>query len=271
MLSGIEGQQEIIQAILNQTPFCVGKLGANECSALHNILKEPYGKVPFELKTNAGVFPLNSETLFQFKEEYKSSIQEVNLLLKWADKWGESEILNYLNYQGKLSNESKCYEPFFVKDNWTNYLKDKKVLVITSHSHTVESQYPKLSQIWNQTLFKDNFKLTLLKAPFQPQFEQFHNSWLETLNWLKTCVNQANFDVLIVGAGAYGLPLAVEAKKKGKVGIHIGGAIQLLFGIKGKRWDNREDFIKLTNNHWVRPLPEDIPKNKEFIEGGCYW
>lgn len=271
MLSGVEGQQRIIQAIQNQTPFCVGKLGANECSALHKILKESYDEVPFGLKTNAGVFPLTIEILLQFKKEYTSSITQTDLLLQWADKWGESEILRYLKYQGELSNEFKCYEPFFIEDNWTNYLKDKKVLVITSHSHTVESQYPKLSQIWNQTLFKDNFELTLLKAPFQPQFEQFHNSWSETLNWLKTNVNEADFDVLVVGAGAYGLPLAAEAKKMGKVGIHIGGSIQLLFGIKGNRWTSREDFNKLINNHWINPLPEDTPKNKESIEGGCYW
>ena len=75
-------------------------------------------------------------------------------------------------------------------------------------------------------------------------------------------MHEAEFDVLIVGAGAYGLPLAAEAKRMGKVGIHIGGAIQILFGILGHRWETEhvEQFGPLFNDHWVRPFPVTISK-----------
>ena len=45
------------------------------------------------------------------------------------------------------------------------------------------------------------------------------------------------FDVAIIGCGAYGMPLAAMLKQAGKQAIHLGGATQLLFGIKGKRWE----------------------------------
>jgi len=27
----------------------------------------------------------------------------------------------------------------------------------------------------------------------------------------------------------------------------------------------------MMNEHWVRPLPEETPKQNKKVEGGCYW
>jgi len=53
----------------------------------------------------------------------------------------------------------------------------------------------------------------------------------------------------------------------------LAGATQLLFGIKGKRW---EEFIvwpyaNLFNEHWVRPGIKEKPKNANIVEDACYW
>jgi hypothetical protein len=53
----------------------------------------------------------------------------------------------------------------------------------------------------------------------------------------------------------------------GKSAIHLGGEMQLLFGIKGKRWENSNIY----NSAWTRPDPEDTPINANSIEDGCYW
>ena len=45
-----------------------------------------------------------------------------------------------------------------------------------------------------------------------------------------------DFDTAIIGCGAYGFPLAAKLKAAGKQAFHMGGATQLLFGIKGSRW-----------------------------------
>ena len=36
--------------------------------------------------------------------------------------------------------------------------------------------------------------------------------------------------------------VSARLKKAGKKTIHLGGSTQILFGIKGKRWDSRENF-----------------------------
>jgi hypothetical protein len=72
---------------------------------------------------------------------------------------------------------------------------------------------------------------------------------------MKAVIDGKDFDVAIIGCGAYGFPLAAHLKRLGKKAIYMGGATQLLFGIKGKRWDNYRLISNFFNEHWVRPSP----------------
>ena len=83
-------------------------------------------------------------------------------------------------------------------------------------------------------------------------------------------VMKYDFDVAIIGCGAYGMPLAAKIKNGGKIAIHLGGATQLLFGIKGARWDHHP-LSRMYNEHWTRPAEEETPKASQLIEGACYW
>ena len=51
--------------------------------------------------------------------------------------------------------------------------------------------------------------------------------------------------------------------------LSMGGATQLLFGIKGARWDNSTGWRY--NEYWVRPDESEQCKNQSIVEGGCYW
>ena len=82
---------------------------------------------------------------------------------------------------------------------------------------------------------------------------------------------EIDFDIAIIGCGAYGFPLAAHVKRKGKQAIHMGGATQILFGIKGNRWEEHDIISKLFNEHWIRPNKNETPKNSGNIEDACYW
>ena len=75
----------------------------------------------------------------------------------------------------------------------------------------------------------------------------------------------------LLGCGAYGLPLAAAIKGMGRPVLQLGGALQLLFGIRGRRWEAMPPFAALMNEHWVRPLPEETPVAADKVDGGCYW
>ena len=85
-------------------------------------------------------------------------------------------------------------------------------------------------------------------------------------------INAIDFDIAIIGCGAYGMPLAAHVKRIGKKAVHLGGQTQLLFGIKGKRWETGHDKIKsMFNEHWVYPSNDERPKNFISVESGAYW
>ena len=97
---------------------------------------------------------------------------------------------------------------------------------------------------------------------------------------MKTRIDATDYDVALIGCGAYGFPLAAHAKRMGKQSVHLGGALQLLFGIKGKRWENpnygeRElgngSYLQLINETWVRPSDQDKPATADQVEEACYW
>ena len=51
----------------------------------------------------------------------------------------------------------------------------------------------------------------------------------------------------------------------------MGADVQLLFGIKGNRWDGTAVSEKLYNDYWVYPGEEYKPKSYMSVENGCYW
>jgi hypothetical protein len=63
----------------------------------------------------------------------------------------------------------------------------------------------------------------------------------------------------------------------GKIGIQIGGSIQLFFGILGGRWDSTEaykNWNQIFNEHWIRPLDSDKPNSRNkfaFETNFAYW
>lgn len=95
-------------------------------------------------------------------------------------------------------------------------------------------------------------------------------------------MDKSEYDVCILGCGAYGFPLAAYAKRQGKQAIHLGGVSQLLFGITGRRWLNpmhgverwglpKGFYVNLMNEHWIRPDATTKPKDSDKVEGNCYW
>ena len=91
---------------------------------------------------------------------------------------------------------------------------------------------------------------------------------------MKKQMDQTDYDIALIGCGAYGMPLAAHAKRMGKKSFHLGGSLQLLFGIIGKRWENYPSiylYKQLFNEHWVRPDLSESVTNSEVVEDSAYW
>ena len=116
------------------------------------------------------------------------------------------------------------------------------------------------------------FTLLTIRPPFSAGLvAPKHPDWMAALDDLKAQMDNINFDVALIGAGAFSLPLATHAKMRGKVGIHLGGVLQILFGIYGNRWKDDTEVQRFFNDNWVRPRKSETPEAVHKIENACYW
>jgi hypothetical protein len=164
-------------------------------------------------------------------------------------------------------------EPYYHEDPWSVQLSGKKVLVIHPFAETIAENYAQRRQLlFNDSRVLPDFDLHVLKAVQSIAGEHTeHISWFDALSYIKSQMEAADFDVCIVGAGAYGLPLAAHAKKLGKMAVHLAGATQILFGIRGRRWDDHSIISRLYNEHWTRPKSGETPSHYRKVEDGAYW
>lgn len=85
-------------------------------------------------------------------------------------------------------------------------------------------------------------------------------------------IDDLDFDIAILGCGSYGMPLAHYIKMIGKSSIYAGAYTQVMFGIKGKRWNIEGNFHhSYWNKYWKWSEESEIPKNSDKVENGCYW
>ena len=161
-------------------------------------------------------------------------------------------------------------------------MKGKKVLVVHPFSESIECQYKKREKLFdNPDVLPEFGSLTVIKAVQSMGGEcKGFRDWFEALHHMEEKIDKVDYDVVLIGCGAYGLPLAAHCKRQGKKVIHLGGVLQLLFGIRGNRWERDTygkgwpgiDYSKLLSNpYWVRPLEMEVTKNAKKVEEGCYW
>jgi hypothetical protein len=280
----------ISQALLSKRPTMIARLGATELTCMINYLgvKHPETYKSFkgyitnqtpawwwnqsiinQMQTNAGFFPCHISKIKQFCELMIADMPNVDILGSWLKE--ESFLAKELANSKKVMLED--LEPFFTPNPWTKALENKKVLVVHPFAETIKCQYLRREKLFDNGLLPQ-FELEVIPAvqSIAGQKTEF-SDWFAALDSMKEQIAKRNFDVCILGCGAYGFPLASFVKNMGKQSIHMGGATQLLFGIKGKRW---EQFIvypyaNLFNECWVRPSESETPQQAKVVEGGCYW
>ena len=149
-------------------------------------------------------------------------------------------------------------------------MKGKRVLIIHPFEKTIKKQYLKRELLFKNKETLPDCTLLTYKTFMTLGNNKIHESWKQTYEIMCNDIEKINFDIALLGCGGYGHPLVhfIRNNMK-KSAIYMGGALQILFGIKGKRWDNHQIISTLYNEHWC--YPEEIPKNYEKIENGCYW
>ena len=76
----------------------------------------------------------------------------------------------------------------------------------------------------------------------------------------------------MIAAAGLSIPLAAHIKELGKVGISLGGHLQALFGVLGKRWRLSPEWQqRYINDAWIDMPPEYCPAETNVGDAGAYW
>ena len=230
------------------------------------------------MQTNAGFFPSTEENLMKFGEMMLEDSKLVDIL----GSWQKDEFYLSSNLTESKKIQLMYLDPYWSKKPWSRALEGKKVLVVHPFAETIKSQYVKRRYLFKvQDTLPDFKSLEVIKAIQSIGGESNgYKDWFEALEYMMLEIDKHDYDVCLIGCGAYGFPLAAHVKRMGKQAIHMGGSLQLLFGIMGNRWDHDEPhyengvfiyYAGLENKYWVRPSVSERPKTHKVVENSCYW
>ena len=220
---------------------------------------------------NAGFFPNDYSLGYEWYKLVKDDITQIDALCSYQklEKYIKEELKNCqkISFYGFLT-------PFLWSNPWTKVLENKNVLVIHPFTDSIKKQYEENREkiFANKDVLPKFKNLYLIKAVQSiAETKTEYNNWFEALKNMEQQIDKIDFDVALIGCGAYGMNLAAYCKRKGKVALHMASYVQLLFGIYGSRWENDSIINKYINEHWVKPDKDETPQNFQSIENGCYW
>jgi hypothetical protein len=279
------GNSFVSDHVQNGRPLAAGKVGDTEMEVLVKYERADRDPERFfrsiseghELELlylNCGVFPKRQDVLMSWAERYLDSLAQVDLLGVWHNA-GEREIVAKYAPQATLTG-IRALEPYYHDRPWSSALAGKNVAVVTPFARTIADQYARYR---GADLFPDkpsvlpDFELTVVRAPFSAGLQPpVHQDWHAALDDLQQSIRAVSFDVCLIGAGAWSLPLCSFIRERlGRPALHLGGALQILFGVRGKRWDRHPVIKLLFNDNWTRPLPDETPRRQWRNDGGAYW
>lgn len=286
------GNRMIRDIIANGQPAMVSRFGSPESRCLLNFLEieesnapTALGNLNAQLKGSAsawksdvkvdlqdlvGFFPPTDQMLARFSSFYITQLRKMDAIGIWGFVPGETFLMKKYCSMA-IPYDPKALEPYYFDDPWSKALAGKRVLVIHPFAASIQKQYQLHTKLFNNVSVLPAFHLITIAAVQSIAANKTgFNNWFDALEWMQQQIDKIDFDVAIIGAGSYGVPLSAYIKDKGRIAIHIGGATQVLFGIKGKRWDDHpvSDFY---NEYWMRPALSELVPNADKVEGGCYW
>lgn len=287
LVAATDTQEAVYDMLLSDRPCMIARLGSVELQAVVDYLFPPtlknairfvkgeipsWGYAPSTIRTmhiNAGFFPSTPRMLDRFGKLMLECMPFVDMLGSWRKE--EVVVMSYMPQVIRVP--LYALEPYYFDNPWTPALEGKKVLVVHPFEDTIRKQHERYDKLFADKRLTPNYELQTLKAvqSIAGNKPVEFDDWFQALDWMKAEIDKRVFDIAIIGCGAYGFPLAAYVKQIGKKAVHLGGAVQNLFGIKSSVAMNDAWQSPLINEFWVKPADTERPKGAEKVENSRYW
>lgn len=168
---------------------------------------------------------------------------------------------------GATAIDARAVEPYLASEPWSAALADKRVLVVSPFANDFKEQHKRRHLIWPHGIVLPSFQF----IPLQARFYSHERDRMKVLEAYKEAVSDIEFDVALLACSSIGLPLGSFIRDAlSKQAIYVGGALQILFGVRGSRWDSHPLISDFFNEYWLRPSDPPPPSSKS-LDDFCYW
>lgn len=229
----------------------------------------------------AGAFPGNAAFYCEFADFYARRLRTLDCVGVQPGAAGQSlEILRFHSVDADLipyldqepdrsvpADDSRCYLPYFRGKRVLLVCPFASVLARRADRNTFEAVWAKTGKRWFEPA-----SVEALEFPygFDQTTRDRYATCLDLLADIERRMEEREYDVALIAAGALGIPLASHARAHGKVGLSLGGALQVLFGVYGDRWAARSGWREqYFTPAWIRVPEEYRPDTRDTTED--YW
>lgn len=276
-------------ALAQNTGALIGRHGSTELTWI--LVQEQYPEVIDPVRAKAaerysGIFPSYDTALsWEFLHEYKKATADADVFAAcWYQTLATIEF-SYLNHvcPSAVKVPLRSLEPYYSHEEarWTKLLNGQSVCVVSSFTESMKGQRFKRKEIWGDkadSLLPPEVDWHFVRSYFCPsvakgkcEWPSSIASWKDAVGYLERQVLATGARIVLLGCGGLAMPLAGRLKKAGKIVIVLGGAIQILFGIMGRRWDTHDVISGFYTPAWISPREDEVPGGAALIEGACYW
>jgi hypothetical protein len=96
-------------------------------------------------------------------------------------------------------------------------LEGKKVLVVHPFEETIRKQYERRRLLFKNPSVLPDFDMKIVKAvQSSADSPTEFATWFDALDHMKAEIDRQDYEIALIGAGAYGFPLAAHVKRSGK-------------------------------------------------------
>lgn len=275
------------------TGFAVGKLGLSEQALLAypfliERCRDPRQAAALTAQTrqhsdvNLGIFPVDRDGMLEFAQSHATATRALDLVGLVGGRL-ESDLIADLSIAAPTidlhemepdrsipDDSARCYLPL---------LSGRRVLIVSSIATILAARANKdtFEAVWSKTgkRWFEPAEVSALEFPYTYDVEtrrRFGTSQ-NLLAWIIERIDPRTFDVALIAGASLGIPLAAEIKAMNRPAVALGGALQVLFGVGGKRWWQdpvwQRDHI---TEAWVDVPRSHVPRvASAYVDDGAYW
>ncbi len=277
LASRAEYTRALAGALDRGSGFAAGKLGSSERMWLSFPARIERAQgvryqalvtaLTYRSRAHAGVWAPDVGALLGFCERFRAAVGELDAIGLFDDAFAiEREIFERERPPGMpmlfVDQEPTRGPDAAAAGCWLELLRGRRLLIVSpfaellrdrARADVYEPAWASAGKRWFEPA-----AVAAVEIPYgyEPATQRRYGSALALLEDAIDRIAALDYDVALIGAGGIAIPIAAAVKASGRVGLSLGGHLQVMFGVCGRRWLSRREWREeIINDAWIR-VPE---------------